>query len=371
MYDLTVLLEASHCVTGIENVVYAIESELKHKNINGEIFLNFNLQMDKACEKPGNLKTNSKNLTILDLSDNKEYANLLSYGYRFAKSDYLIFYDARYSLKPAIITALFHELQSRNDLVIGRRNYRDIKDDRFKKNRYFSSIIKNSLARFLFPSINDPTSDIFAIKKHLVTDRSSNKPNNKILPEILGRENWNKVKEISLDPYKTAEHKHVSERFFDIQYFFQLLSILLFSVQHRDLAGWKEIRTVIKFGIVGITGIFINMGFLFIFSEIFHIFYLISGFLAIELSIINNFIWNDLWTFGKEKNQVFSLVTHRFLSYHIVSIGGMLINICVLVFLTEIVGFYYLISNLLGIFIAFSWNFLANRMTTWRIRPLQ
>jgi dolichol-phosphate mannosyltransferase len=370
MFDLTVLLDASHCDTGIENVVYAIESEFKHENINGEIILKINLLKDKTCEKSGDLNINSKNLTILDLSDAKEFATLLSYGYRFAKSDYLIFYDARYSLKPAIIPALFHELQSGNDLVIGKRNYRDIKDNRFTKNRYYSSIIKNNFARFLFPAINDPTSDIFAIKKDQVTDRSSLKPNNKILPEILGRENWNEVKEISLDPYETAEHIPVSERFFDIQYFFQLLSILLFSLQHRDLAGWKEIRTVIKFGIVGITGIFINMGFLFLFSEIFHIFYLISGFLAIELSIINNFIWNDIWTFGKEKNQAHSLVTHRFFSYHIVSIGGMLINIGVLVIFTEIAGFYYLISNLLGIFIAFSWNFLVNRMTTWRIRPL-
>ena len=92
------------------------------------------------------------------------------------------------------------------------------------------------------------------------------------------------------------------------------------------------------------------------------------SFVAIELSIINNFVWNDIWTFGNEKNQKISLVTHRFFSYHIVSIGGMLINIGVLVFFTEILGIYYLISNLVGIFVAFSWNFLVNRLTTWRIK---
>lgn len=368
MYNLTVLIEAFDCDGSVVSLVNDIESELTNKNLRGEIFIYFNRAVTAASDKPVKLKTNTTSLTIVDLSNCEKNENLLSYALRYAKSDNFIFFDIRYSLSPGIIPALFHELESGNDLVIGKRNYRHIKNERHTKDRNYRTLIENNLLRLLFPNIYDPTSDIFAIKKDLATGLSLKNPKIKLLPEILGKENWKDVKEISLDPYETRDTVYVSERFLYVQYIFQMLSILIFSIQHRNLAGWKEIRTVIKFGIVGITGIFINMCLLYIFSEIFNIFYLISSFLAIELSIIHNFIWNDVWTFGNEKNPKISTITNRFLSYHIVSTGGMLINISALIVFTELLGIYYLISNLLGIFIAFSWNFIMNRMTTWRIK---
>jgi dolichol-phosphate mannosyltransferase len=371
MYDLTVLIEIFNYDPEIENIVSAIESELKNKNLTGEIIINFNTLSHKSCDKPDNLKTNSKNLTILYHQDSKEYENLLAYGVRSAKSDNLIFYNVRYSLSPAVIPALFHELQSGKDLVIGKRNFKNIKDNLQTKNRNYGILIENNFARLLFPNLSDPTSDIFAIKKDVISSRPLNNPKNNNLLEILGKGNWKEEKEISLDPYLLPEYLFVSHRFSLVQYVLQLLSISFFSIQHRDRAGWKEIRNIIKFGIVGITGIFVNTGILYILSEIFNIFYLISSVIAIELSIINNFVWNDVWTFGNEKNQKISRVTRRFLSYQIVSIGGILINVCVLFFLTEVLGVYYLISNLIGILIAFSWNFLVNRMTTWRINTVR
>ena len=45
----------------------------------------------------------------------------------------------------------------------------------------------------------------------------------------------------------------------------------------------------------------------------------------------------------------------------------MVINIVSLVFFTEVLGIHYLVSNLIGIFIAFSWNFVVNRKTTWGV----
>ena len=370
MYDLTVLIEMVCYHAEIGTIVSAIESELKKNNITGEIILSFNTIPDKTFDIPNNVK-NLKNLTLLFIGDNKKFNDLLSYGLQYAKSESLIFLTVQYSHFPAIIIELYNELQSGKDLVIGNRNCRDItKDPRIKKHEY-GTLIENTLARLLFPKICDPTSDIFAIKKDLISIGSINNSEKNLLLEILGKGNWKEEKEIPLDPFVNAkvEPLNGSQHFSTFQYLYQLISIFFFSAQHRDREGWKEIRNVIKFGIVGISGIIVNTGVLYILSEVFGIFYLISSFVAIELSIINNFIWNDFWTFGHEKDQKISIVTNRFLSYHIVSIGGMAINMGVLIFLTEILGIYYLISNLLGIFVAFSWNFLVNRMTTWRIQP--
>jgi dolichol-phosphate mannosyltransferase len=368
MYDLTVLIEKVNYDAEIGNIVSTIESELKKNNLTGEIIISFNALPDKTVDIPIALK-NLKNLTLLFPGDNKKYNNLLSYGLHYAKSENLIFFNEPYSLSPTIIITLYVELQSGKDLVIGNRNWRETKKDFRIKKHENGTLIESTLVRLLFPQICDPTSDIFAFKKAVVSMGLINNSKKNPLLEILGKGNWKTEKEISLDPYVKGMPLTISQSFSIIQYLRQVVSIFCFSIKHRDREGWKEIRNIIKFGIVGISGIIVNTGVLYILSEYFGIFYLISSLVAIELSIINNFIWNDFWTFGHEKDQKISMVTTRFLSYHIVSIGGIVINVGVLVFLTEVLGIYYLISNLLGIFIAFSWNFLVNRMTTWRIQP--
>ena len=235
MYDLTVVIEMFRCDTGIENIVYAIESELKNKNLTGEIIIYYNTLSNKSCDLSDNLKTNSKNLTILFTSGNNQDEYSLGCVLRNAKSDNLLFYDIRYCLSPAIIPALFDELRTGKDIVIGKRNHKIINDNLKTKNSYYGILIENNVVRLLFPHINDPTSDIFAIKKDLISSSSLINPQKNILLEILGKENWKDVTEISLDPYILPDRLNVSQRFSFLQYVFQLGSIFFFSIQHRDL----------------------------------------------------------------------------------------------------------------------------------------
>jgi dolichol-phosphate mannosyltransferase len=46
--------------------------------------------------------------------------------------------------------------------------------------------------------------------------------------------------------------------------------------------------------------------------------------------------------------------------------GGLLVNVVVLFFLSDIAGVYYLVANLAGILVAFAWNYGVNRHYTWR-----
>jgi dolichol-phosphate mannosyltransferase len=56
------------------------------------------------------------------------------------------------------------------------------------------------------------------------------------------------------------------------------------------------------------------------------------------------------------------------LRFHITAAGGFAINWIVLVALTELVGLYYLLSNLAGILAGFLWNYTLNVKWTWRSR---
>ena len=108
------------------------------------------------------------------------------------------------------------------------------------------------------------------------------------------------------------------------------------------------------------------MGLLWLFTERVGLFYLASAAIAIETSVFNNFILNDVWTFRDRRNPGVAARLTRFLKFNLVSAAGIGINMGVLWACTELLGVYYLLSNLFGIAAAMVWNFVANTSWTWR-----
>ena len=92
---------------------------------------------------------------------------------------------------------------------------------------------------------------------------------------------------------------------------------------------------------------------------------LLSGLVGIEASILSNYFLNNLWTFGDIKDNKYSRVS-RLVRFHAVSVTGYLINISTLYLFTTIWGIYYIIAEIVGIALAFTWNFLVNRKYTWQ-----
>ena len=81
---------------------------------------------------------------------------------------------------------------------------------------------------------------------------------------------------------------------------------------------------------------------------------------------MSNFIGNDLWTFKSDRQHALPSKWQRLLSFQVVSAGGALINFAILNLLAILVGIDYRIANIIGILIAFAWNFLVNRNITWK-----
>jgi dolichol-phosphate mannosyltransferase len=61
----------------------------------------------------------------------------------------------------------------------------------------------------------------------------------------------------------------------------------------------KPFSKYAKFFAVSLIALAFNLLFLFIFTEYFKIYYLLSQLIAIALAMIINFLGNKLWTFGK------------------------------------------------------------------------
>lgn len=125
----------------------------------------------------------------------------------------------------------------------------------------------------------------------------------------------------------------------------------------------KETRRFLKFCVVGTSGVAVNEGLLWLLFDVAKFFLYPSSAIAIEASILNNFTWNDLWTFRDRRS---GSKWSRFWKFHIVSLSGLAINMGVLAALTELADIHHLISNLAGIVVALAWRFSFNTLWTWR-----
>lgn len=130
--------------------------------------------------------------------------------------------------------------------------------------------------------------------------------------------------------------------------------------------GFDLVR-FIKFGIVGGSGIVVNMGGLWFFTEVVGIYYLISSVLAIALAMISNFIWNDLWTWRDRGEPGVKAYLTRMAKFMVVSsIAAYIGNLGVLWILTHYFHVYYLISNLIGIAVGTILNYSVNNLWTFK-----
>ena len=121
---------------------------------------------------------------------------------------------------------------------------------------------------------------------------------------------------------------------------------------------------ILKFAVVGLSGVVVNMGLLYLLTHYFGLYYLLSSIVAIEVSILTNFVLNDIWTWRDRQKKSY---WKRMLQYHIsVGITAVLANWLLLIFFTEVVGLYYMTANLIGISVGMLFNYTLNDLWTFR-----
>jgi putative flippase GtrA len=76
---------------------------------------------------------------------------------------------------------------------------------------------------------------------------------------------------------------------------------------------------LVRFGIVGGSGVLVNMGCYAIFHDLLGLFYQIARVLAIEVSIASNFALNERWTFRDRARGGWGTYLKRLLIFHIPS----------------------------------------------------
>src|SRR5207302_1960754 len=90
----------------------------------------------------------------------------------------------------------------------------------------------------------------------------------------------------------------------------------------------SALERMTKFGVVGASGVGVNLGVFSALTSVAHLHYLIAGPIGIELALCSNYLLNNTWTFSDRSSGLPSW--NGLWRYHAVALGGMLINLGVL-----------------------------------------
>lgn len=121
-----------------------------------------------------------------------------------------------------------------------------------------------------------------------------------------------------------------------------------------------------RFLLVGLTGTLVNLAALWLLVRL-GLPSFIAALIATEASIINNFIWNDCWTF-KQQGQL-SLAA-RFGRFQVITSLTAVLSLGVFLFLSSSLHLHYLLAQLSGIGLATLLNFGVNVRFTWKLPPV-
>lgn len=294
----------------------------------------------------------------------KGLATAVMEGFKHAKGDIYAVIDADLQHPPEKLAPLIFEACNGTDIAIGSR-YAGGQESfgNFRLHRKIMSKGANLLAKLLVPrvaDIKDIQSGFFAMKKNVIQDVNLKPTGYKILLEILAVGNYKIVKEI---PYDFAQREHGKSK---------LGALIIFDYLHHLItltSREKESQRFVKFLAAGFAGVIIGIGLLWFMTEKMGIFYLVSAAVSKEVGILLAFVMNESWVF---KDRITSSMKSmkeyaiRLFKFNANRLLAIFIVVASMAILTGLMGVNYLISNLIGIGIAFPFNYLVSNKQIWK-----
>lgn len=121
------------------------------------------------------------------------------------------------------------------------------------------------------------------------------------------------------------------------------------------------IYKLIKFCVVGFSGMVIDFSVTWLCKEKLRINKYISNSLGFILAATNNYIWNRLWTFKSHTENI----PKEYTSFLIVSVIGLALNNLFLYLFTDKLKINFYISKVMAIALVTLWNFFMNYFFTF------
>ena len=289
-------------------------------------------------------------------------ATAITDGFGWVESDTILVMDADLQHPPELIPLLLKAISGGADIAVASRYVKGGGTEGWGIIRKIISFGAIKLAHIFLPDsrrVKDPMSGFFVFKQQAIKSANLSPIGYKILLEILVVGNARKAIEV---PFK-FELRQKGKSKLDIN---QNINYVKHIVSLMRRSG--EIKRFAKFVLVGIIGTLVNLGILALLHDArtLGLDIRLSLLVAIEVSIITNFLLNNYFTFSDRRKRGLSFFIKSMIRYNFFSLPGGALNWFTTIVLTSNSGASYIILNMIGIAVAMTWNFIANSIWTWK-----
>lgn len=118
------------------------------------------------------------------------------------------------------------------------------------------------------------------------------------------------------------------------------------------------VKQIFRFLIVGGTAFIIDYCLLYVLTEYFNIYYLISSVISFVVSLIYNYILSVKWVFDVKKKQTIVDV----IIFVVLSVVGLGINQLIMYLGVDKFDFHYMVVKLLATAIVMVWNYITRKI---------
>jgi dolichol-phosphate mannosyltransferase len=287
-------------------------------------------------------------------------ATAVVHGLKSASGQIIGVMDADLQHPPEVLPQLIKAIQDGADMAIASRYIPGGGCPNWGLSRRIISRVALMISHLLLPStraVKDPLAGFFVFRRQNVDPARLKPIGYKISLEVMLIGRFPNVVEV---PYIFEDRSAGQSKLNPGQQLDYLKH--LFSLMART----GELAMLIKFMLVGLSGVVVNEGVYWLLTRLGGLaaYDWLAVIIGIEVSIITNFILNDTFTFAKRRAGKSFL--GRLLKFNLICIAGAVIQWGLFMLFTRVFGVYDLLSNFVGIVVAFLWNYFVNRNWTWR-----
>ncbi|MGB3650260.1 MAG: glycosyltransferase [Rivularia sp. (in: cyanobacteria)] len=318
-------------------------------------------------------------LRVMRRENERGLSSAVIRGWQNARGRILGVIDGDLQHPPHILLQLISAIEKGTDLAVASRHVEGGGVSSWSFIRRLLSRGAQMLGLLILPRVtgrvDDPMSGYFMVRRSCVEDITFNPIGYKILLEVLGRGRINQIAEVGYvfcerqDGESKVSWKHY------VDYIRHLLRLRFSSDVELSQRWGFPIGKFIRFGLVGLSGVFVDMTILYLLSDPNTLALPLtrSKIIAGEIAICNNFLWNDAWTFAEVAMQQkgWRQRLKRFLKFNIICLAGLVINVLVLNLVFNFVISNRYIANLIAIAVATVWNFWVNLKLSWRVTQVK
>lgn len=124
---------------------------------------------------------------------------------------------------------------------------------------------------------------------------------------------------------------------------------------------WRSFRQFVKYGVIGSSSVIIDAGLLFIFTEFFGFWYMLSAIISQSVVVVFNFLMNRNWSFKSN-----GLVHRQMVKYSLLLGFNYLYQLGALWLFVELFHLHYLLAKVFISMIMVSWNFLMFKYVVYK-----